>query len=201
MLLRLLFQRHHASCLLLTSRIRPSILTYINERNYAFNSLRLGGLTLAESTTLLQTYSILDKLTTYQQLHATYDGNPLLLHQAANIINDLFGGDVKAFIEEGFFFLGGIGTTLTEQIAGLSPLAQQLLRELTATGQPLHRRHLWQQLTPPPPKQQYFCALQTLLRTFLIHQEEAEIKLPAPFTTYLTEQHLWGSTQARSMIG
>ncbi|MBX3011109.1 MAG: NACHT domain-containing protein [Caldilineaceae bacterium] len=189
-LLRLLGQRRHRSCVLLTSQIRPHILSPADERQGIFRGLELKGLTLAEGSELLRAQGVMGEAVVYQQLHQRYGGNPLLLHHAATLIDDLFETDGMAFLQEGCFFLGDIGTAPAQQLAKLSPLERQVMRALAAAGQPLQRPVLWQKLSPLPPKEQYFYVLQTLQRSFLVQQENAQFKLPTLLAAYLTEREL-----------
>lgn len=189
-LFRLFFERRHRSCLLLTSRLRPVALTQLDERNGAFHSLDLAGLPVAEGKALLAAHGIVGSPAMYQQLHDQYAGNPLLLSQAANLIQELFAGDGAAFLQEELAFLGNIGAMLAQQVAQLAPLEQQILYQLATAKQPLTRQTLWAQLTPAPGKGAYFQALQRLQRTFLLQSTNEQIKLAAPFAGYLAEHTL-----------
>ena len=189
-LFRLLFQRRHRSCLLLTSRVRPAALSQLDERNGAFHCLELEALTLADGAALLAAQRVTGYATIAQQLHHHYAGNPLLLHQAANLIYELFGGDGETFLQEGLFFLGDVGAALTQQLARLGPLEQQVLQRLAQAGQPLCRPTLYEQLTPVPAKQAYFHALQSLQRAFLLQQTDNQVELPPLLVAYLAEHTL-----------
>jgi DNA-binding SARP family transcriptional activator len=189
-LFRLIFQRRHRSCLLLTSRVRPTVLSHLDERNGAFRNLELAGLTLADGSALLSARRIAGDPIVAQQLHRFYAGNPLLLTQAANLICELFGGSVATFLQEGLYFLGDIGAVLTQQLATLAPLEQQVLQRLAQAGQPIDRQSLYAKLTPAPAKRDYFRVLQRLQRTFLLQQNNNLVELPAQLMAYLTEHTL-----------
>jgi len=189
-LFQLFFQRRHRSCLLLTSQCRPTVLSQLEERNGAFHCLELSGLTLAEGATLLKAHGLASTPTLYQQLHHRYAGSPLWLNNAANLIYELFGGDGSAFLQEGSLFLGDIGATLAKQLARLSPLERQVLQCLAQTAQPVDRQTLWAQLTPLPAKRDYFQALQSLQRAFLLQQSGVQVKLSDILAAYLAEHAL-----------
>jgi DNA-binding SARP family transcriptional activator len=191
MLFRLFFQRRHRSCLLLTSQSRPDVLTQLDERNGAFHCLELGGLTVMAGDELLSAHGLTSDLTMHQQLHHRYAGSPLLLNRAANLIYELFGGDVAAFLQEGLFFLGDIGAALAQPLAQLSPLERQVLQQLAQADQPLARQTLWERLTPPPAKPAYFQALQNLQRAFLLQPTGIQVGLPALLVAYLVEHAWW----------
>jgi predicted ATPase len=164
-------------------------LTQLEERNGAFHSLELAGLTVADSAALLEAHGISREQAVYQQLHQRYAGNPLLLSRAANLIYDLFDGDVAAFLEEEIFSLGDIGAVPAAQLAQLSPLERQVLQAIAQAKRPLYRELLWQTLTPLPSKQHYFRALQVLQRLFLIRQADAQIQLSDLLSSYILEQN------------
>lgn len=186
-LLRLFFQRRHRSCLLLTSRVRPTALPPLEERQGAFHTLALAGLTLADGAALLAAQHIIGDAASAQQLHGRYAGNPLLLTQATNLIYELFDGDAGAFLREGLSFLGDIGVTLVQQLAHLAPLEQQILHRLAQAGQTRCRQMLYEQLTPSPAKCAYFQALQNLQRAFLLQPVDNHVALPPLLITYLAE--------------
>lgn len=189
-LLRLFFQRRHRSCLLLTSHIRLSVLTQLDERNGAFRCLEVGGLSAAEGAQFLAAHGISGVPAIHQQLHHRYAGSPHLLARTANLIHELFDSDGAAFLQEGLYFLGDIGAALRQLWSELSPLEQQLLQRLAQAEQPLSRQTLWLTLTPPPAKGDYYHALQNLQRTFLIQQTEIQMRLSELFAAYLVEHAL-----------
>lgn len=186
-LLRLFFQRRHRSCLLLTSRVRPTVLTPLEERNGAFHALVLAGLMPADGTALLAALRVSGDAAVVQQLHQHHAGNPRLLNQAANLIYELFGGDGGVFLQEGLGFGSDMGATITQQLAHLAPLEQQILQQLAQAGRPLDWPTLYAQLTPAPAKSAYFQALQNLQRSFLLQQADNLVALPPLLATFLAE--------------
>lgn len=192
-LFRLLAEREHRSCLLLTSRVRPAVLTHADERNGLFALLEVEGLTVKDSGTLLHMYGIERDPAIYQQLYRRYAGNPLLLRWVSNVIHTLFGGDVAAFLQEEIILLNDIRTDISQQLTSLASLEQQILHILATAGQPLDRQTLREKLTPPPTKEHYFHALQTLQRSFLIHKTGMHIKLPELLSACLAEYEVFQS--------
>jgi len=188
-LFRLFFQRRHQSCLLLTGRSRLPIFTHIDERKGALHCMELEGLSVVECAELCAAYEIDGDQDFHHRLHHQYAGNPLLLNQAADLIYTLFDSNGNKFLQEGFFFLGDIGTALAMQLTRISPLEQEIIQTLAAHGEPLCPEELWQMLTSLPTKQHYFHALQTLQRSFMIYQEGARICLPNLLFTYLSNQN------------
>ena len=187
-LIRLFFQRRHRSCLLLTSQVRTEALNHLDERNGAFRSLELAGLTVADGAALLASQRVATNSSNHEQLHQHYAGNPLLLCQSANLLHELFGGDVDAFLQEELFFMGDIGSALTRQLVRLTPLERQVLQQLAQAEQPLSRQALYVQLPSAPSKPEYFQALQNLQRSFLLRQAGDHVALLSVLKTYLIEQ-------------
>ena len=145
---------------------------------------------MAEGSALLATHGLNGDPTLHQQIHQRYAGNPQWLSRATNLIYEFFDGDVGAFLQEGLFFFGDIGAILTQQLAQLSRLERQVLQQVAQATQPLTRQTLQGQLTPLPTKHDYFQALQSLQRAFLLEQAGLQVELPAPLVGYLAEHPL-----------
>lgn len=186
-LFQLFFQRRHHSCLLIMGRRRPKVLTQLDERKGAFCLLKLDGLQSADSMSLLAAHGIVGDPCLQQQLHWGYSGNPFLLHRAANLIEELFGGAIVSFLEEGLYFLGDIGEIVAKQLAQLPQLEIQILYRLAQADQPLQPQDLWASLASLPSKAHFYLALQLLQRAFYLEQQENHLSISTPIATYLLE--------------
>jgi len=187
-LFRLFVERQHRSCLLLTSRIRPSTWTSLQKHNQAVHILELKGLSGEDCEEFLTMHGLAPNPNNYQSLLQQYAGNPLLLSQVADLVHDLFDGDMAAFRQEELYFLGDMGGTLTEQLAYLSPLELHIMHALTGIDQPLRRQSLWESLSMPTTKQEFYQALQRLQRAYFILQEDGRYKLAPLLAAYLVER-------------
>lgn len=189
-LFRLFFQREHRSCLVLTSRSRPSALTLLDERDRAFRWLQLGGLGPAEGVALLREYGLGAERGDLEQLCRHYAGNPLLLTQVANLIHELFDGNVAAFLRENLYFLGEIGTGLYRYLSKLPPAEARLLHCLADMGTPTSREVLWQAMQSDFDRSTFLLALRSLQNLFLIQVDKESIDLPLLLLSYFQEHRL-----------
>ncbi|HRW04910.1 MAG TPA: bacterial transcriptional activator domain-containing protein [Caldilineaceae bacterium] len=184
----LFIERQHRSCLLLTSRFCPTMLSHPQTRNQLVHVLDLEGLSLEDSKELLKAKGLAVNSTGLQNLHQQYAGSPGLLSQAAELIHSIFDGDVVAFAQEEIYFVGDIGSTIADQVVHLSALECQVLRALATAVQPLLRQTLWATLPQPMSKQAYYEALQRLQRAHLIQQTEGHFRIAPLLATYLAER-------------
>lgn len=184
-LFHLFMQRRHQSCLLLTSRCRPHSLNLLNERDRAFHLLELGGLSSEDSMGLLTDHHLDARRDLLALLTWKYAGNPGLINRAGNLIHEVFGGDVDAFVKEGLFFLGDIGAELSRYLRSLSPLESSLLEALAAADTPPSRASLWQQMETPPDRGSFLLALRSLQNRCLIRQTDGRICLAEVLSEFL----------------
>jgi transcriptional regulator with XRE-family HTH domain len=123
-LLRRVAETPHQSCLLLTSRERPAELGYQESRQTSVRALRLAGL---EPEACGQIFGERDLVGNWQdqlRLAQMYAGNPLALKIVAEVITELFGGEIAPFLEQGEVIFSSIRSLLAEQFARLSALEQ-----------------------------------------------------------------------------
>ncbi len=111
-----------------------------------------------------------------------------MLQRAANLIEDLFGGAIAPFLQEGLFFLGDVGEIFAQQLAQLPWLAAQILYRLALADHPLSLQELWTAVTPLPRKTNFYLALQALQRALYLEQNENQFVISTPIATYLLEQ-------------
>ncbi|MBD1998809.1 NACHT domain-containing protein [Leptolyngbya sp. FACHB-541] len=140
-----LFQRvgatEHQSCLLLTSREKPSEVAALEGDALPVRSLQLTGLTPTDSNSILEAKGLTGDAADRDNLIEHYRGNPLALKIVATSIRDLFDGDIAEFLEQGTIVFNGLRRLLDEQIERLSALEQQVMnwlainREGTTIGQ------------------------------------------------------------------
>ncbi|MEZ4706671.1 MAG: BTAD domain-containing putative transcriptional regulator [Caldilineaceae bacterium] len=187
-LFRLFIERQHRGRLLVTSRVCPKALTYQPKQEDAICRLKLQGLSVEDSEALLAARGLTIDTLSNQQLYQQYAGSPQLLHKAADVIHDLFDGNVAAFMQEELYLLGDLGATLAAQFAHLSPLEVQMMQVLMETKQPLARQTLWKQLPSSVDKEAYYCALRKLLHTHVIEQKCEHFQLAPLPSVYLAER-------------
>lgn len=92
----------HQSCLLLTSREKPRVIADLEGVRKPVRSLALTGIGTAESQSLFaQIGSFSGDDSHWQQIVKLYNGNPLALELAARHIDQVFDGDLAAFLGTG----------------------------------------------------------------------------------------------------
>jgi transcriptional regulator with XRE-family HTH domain len=141
LLLELLSQQNHQSCLLITSREKPKEFSILEKRYpEKVSSLLVRGLSAEASYKVLaEEMSIPISATTeeWQNLINYYCGNPLALKLLVEPLSILFRGNVAAFLAEKCGVFDGIRDLLKPQFERLSELEQQVLYWLAVQGQPL----------------------------------------------------------------
>jgi len=126
-LIQHLAETAHQSCILITSREKPKEIGPLEGSRSPVRSLRLSGLDETVARALLSDKDLVGEEDAWQQLIATYAGNPLALKIVAQTIVDLFGGDIAHFLQSGDLVFNGIRAVLHQQVGRLTPLEQVLL--------------------------------------------------------------------------
>lgn len=111
-------QDTHQGALLLTCREQPELLVRLEEETPLVRSLALAGLSQAASQQLLAASGLPLPATEGAELVERFTGNPALLKFAANSIQDLFGGDVRAFFAEEALMYGLIRDLMSNTAGG-----------------------------------------------------------------------------------
>lgn len=124
----------HQSCLILTSWEKPREISVLEGDAHPVRSLKIKG--LGNDACALLEEKGLDNRELWDELILSYRGNPLALKIIATTIQELFGGSVSEFLNQGTLFLGDFTHLLTQQFARLSPLEQEVMGWLAKTGEP-----------------------------------------------------------------
>jgi hypothetical protein len=136
-LLRLLAETEHQSCLLLTSREKPSDLVPLEGNRGPIRALRLARLDADACQQLLAEREIEGSAADQAQLIEAYTGNPLALNLIAQTIVDLFDGEIAPFLEQGEVVFGGVRKLFDEQYERLADLEQMVLLWLAIVREPV----------------------------------------------------------------
>jgi WD40 repeat protein len=186
-LLRRMATEHHASCLLLTSREKPSTLIPLEGDSSSVWTLDLHGLSaieVAEIGTANGCHA--SGHSDWQQLQQHYSGNPLAIKIAATTIRDLFDGSVTAFLAEGMTLCDGIEALLAQQFNRLSEIEQQVLYWLAIYREPGSIAQLVADFIPSGFRSQLLGALQSLDRCSLIEKSGGGFTLQPVVMEYVT---------------
>ena len=175
-LLRLVGETGHQSCLLFTSREKPTILRHLERETSLVRSLPLAGLSLAACKQILEEKGMVSGFTRgvgsqedAESLIEVYAGNPLALKIVAETIIDLFGGEIGPFLGSGAALFGGINELLAEHFVRLSMVEQRVLSWLAIMREPVTLEGLRALLvTPLPHRQSLLEAVDALRRRSLL---------------------------------
>ena len=164
-LLRSLGETPHQSCLILTSREKPATLAELE--GPVVRVLALNGLDPEKAIPLLTQKGLTGELTAFQQLIEFYEGHPLGLKIVATAIQDIFAGDIQAFLDEGITVFNGLRILLDQQFQRLSHLEQDVMYWLAINRDPVTLAELRQDLIFPVPLPNLLEAIEALRRRSL----------------------------------
>jgi WD40 repeat protein len=174
----MLFQRvaetTHQSCLLLTSREMLSELEPLAGASAVVRGLKVSGLSSAATKELLQDKSLFGTPEIWDKFSLLYSGCPLALKIAAATVQDLFGGDLAAYLRESSVTLFTLRQLLDQQFERLSPLEQRVLTWLAIARDGVSLEQLSAELVAVLPRQDLLAALKALRRRSLIERNERD---------------------------
>ncbi|HET8851539.1 MAG TPA: NB-ARC domain-containing protein, partial [Ktedonobacteraceae bacterium] len=169
-LLRRVAETVHQSCLLLTSREKPSDLVPLEGGRMPVRALRLAGLERDASEQLLEERELVGTAPEREQLIEAYAGNPLALKIVAETIVELFGGQIAEFLAGGELIFGGVRELLGEQFTRLSAEEQTVLLLLATLREPVSIEELLSVLGTPLPRVHVLEAVEALRRRSLVER-------------------------------
>jgi WD40 repeat protein len=124
--LRVIAETFHQSCLVLTSREKPSLFAALEGWEGQVRSLFLNGSPEAAGA-LLESTGLTGTVHEKQELGDRYGCNPLALKIVATSIRDLFNGKINIFLQQDTFVFNGLRHLLDQQFQRLSDLEQTIL--------------------------------------------------------------------------
>lgn len=169
-LLQRVAEVRHRSCLLLTSRERPYGFTRLEEDLPWVRTLPLDGLDMSAAQELLSDRGLIGESREIRSLVERYSGNPLALKLVAETAQELFGGDVAAFLEVNTLIFDDIRAVLDWQFDRLPPLEQEILIWLAVEREPVTIQTLRDNLSPSRPPAEVLAAVRGLHRRSLLER-------------------------------
>lgn len=177
-LLRRVGESDHQSCLLVTSREKPSALLAQEGSEGPARTLRLSRLAPAACARLLADRQVRGTVAEQARLIDAYAGNPLALQIVAQTVVDLFAAEIGPFLAQGAVIYGGVREVLDGQFARLSPLEQSVLRWLAILREPATLADLAAVLVTPVPQAALLETLEALYHRSLLERGQ----VPGSFT-------------------
>ncbi len=192
-LLRRIAGTEHQSCLLLTSREKPSDLVPLEGSRAPVRVLRLGRLDTDACQQVLAEKEVAGSVADHTRLIEAYEGNPLALKIVAQTIVDLFDGQIAPFLEQGEVVFGGVRELLDEQYARLADHERMLLGWLAIAREPASIQEL---LGGPLSRSQGLEAIEGLRRRSLIErgQRQGSFTLQSVVLEYVTARRIMEMT-------
>jgi hypothetical protein len=184
-----LFQRigesRHQSCLLLTSREKPKEVALLEGETAAIRSYHLAGLPPADGQDILKDKGLQGTERHWEALITHYEGNPLALKLVAQLIREIFGGEITAFLTEGEVFFRDVRDVLEQQVARLSALEEEIVYWLAIEREAISLDDLQEDLVHPVSKGELQEALQSLRRRQLVETSATGFTLHPVIMEYL----------------
>lgn len=144
-----LSQREHQSTVIMTSREIPRQLSYLDGEKSPARTLHLSGLPFADgSAFLVEEKRLKGADSSLAKLMDHYSGNPLALTIVADMIREIYGGQVEEFLLDGDPIFGGIHDIIKEQFDRLSQLEQSVLCWLAIEREPATIETLGNNIVP-----------------------------------------------------
>jgi WD40 repeat protein/transcriptional regulator with XRE-family HTH domain len=183
-------ETEHQSCLLLTSREKPSDLVPMEGNRSPVRALRLARLDAEACQQLLAEKGVAGSTSEQLRLVEAYAGNPLALKIVARTIVELFDGQIAPLLEQGEVVFGGVRALLDEQYARLSTVEQSVLLWLAILREPVNLQELLAVLGAPLQRSQVLEAVDSLRRRSLIErcQRQGSFTLQSVVMEYVTAQ-------------
>ena len=177
----------HQSCLLITSREKPREVSLLEGKHAAVRSLHLSGVTSDAGKAMLQERELAGSDEQWATLVALYAGNPLALKIVAELVQEVFGGDIGRFLQEKAIAFGDINRLLEQQFQRLSAQEQEIVSWLAIEREPTALETLRENLVYPPAKGPLLESLDSLRRRSLIDiQGSAHFTLQPVIMEYAT---------------
>jgi WD40 repeat protein len=187
-LFELVAKTEHQSCLLLTSREKPRAIANLEGAKRPVRSLALTGIGTVESQNLfaeISTFSGSDSH--WNEIVKLYSGNPLALELVARHIDQVFDGDLEAFLNSGRPVFTDLEEILDWHLDRLTPAETELIYWMAIEREPITLAMLYEDVMYPTSKERIASTLQSLQRRIpLEHVVPHQFTLQPVLTEHLT---------------
>ncbi len=191
-LLRRLGESPHQSCLLLTSREKPSEIAWMEGETIPVRALQLQGLKQAEGEKIFNLKGeFAASEAEWRMIIEHYAGNPLALKIAASAIHELLDGDISKFLDylnQGILVFDDIRDVLDRQFNRLSDLEKQVMYWLAINRELVSLSELGEDIFSPRLRRMLPEALNALSRRSLIEKKLASFTQQPVVMEYITER-------------
>ncbi len=185
-LFSLIGETAHSSCLILTSREKPVEVAATEGRELSVRSLPLKG-SLFAAQKLIQAKGLSGTQEEQQQLCNYYSCNPLALKIIATSIQELFAGEIGAFLAEEVTVFNSIQRLLEQQFERLSALEKMIMYWLAINREWTSISELTEDIIPAVAKAKLLEALESLIWRSLIEKQAGSYTQQPVVMEYVTE--------------
>lgn len=189
-LLRTVGDTPHQSCLLFTSREKPSEMGLMEGEPSVVKSLLLSGLTPDDGRAIFrQKGAFTGSGAEWHRLIHHYGGNPLALKMVAVTAQELFNGsimEVLAYIAQGVFVFEDIRNLLDRQFDRLSKAEQKILFWFAIHREPVSIAEIRENAVDPASGQSVPNLINSLIRRSLIEKTDGLFCLQPVVMEYVT---------------
>ena len=189
-LIRRVADTSHQSCLILTSREKPTGLDSKEGSILPVRILQLAGLQLTEAQKLLTVRDTCGLEAEKVKLIQLYQGNPLALKIISTSIQILFNGNISKFLEQNTTVFNGIYRLLEQQFNRLSELEKQVMFWLAINREPVLPPELQADIVPLLSRSRLLEALKSLQQRSLIEGSPVGFTQQPMVMEYMTEQFI-----------
>jgi WD40 repeat protein len=176
-LIKCVAESNHQSCLLITSREKPEEIGLLEEEMGLVRSLQLVGIEPNDGRRMLERKGLAGSDEDWSTLIDNYSGNPLALSVVSEMIREVYGGNIRSFLQEDVLVFDRIQNVISEEFNRLSPLEKSIIYWLSIQREPLFHRQLNHALLNSASNQDVVLSLRSLRRRSLIEQTSIGFKL------------------------
>lgn len=182
----------HTSCLVLTSREKPKEIAYTEGAALPVRSLLLPGLDVESVQEMFARSGCFCTTQTWEwrKLREYYAGNPLVLQMVAAVVQEVFEGNVSAYLSGGTTLFQEMRELLAVQFEHLSELERQVMYWLAINCSPITLLELRTDILSPVLRRNLPEALKSLLRRSLIQKTGVLFSLSPMMAEYVLEQFM-----------
>ena len=181
----------HQSCLLITSREKPTEVAASEGGTRSVRTFPVMGLE-AEAQEILKAKEVSGSEAQMRRLTTIYSGNPLAINIVATFIKDVFGGKITSFLAQDTAIFSDIVELLDSQFNRLGQWEQGIMYWLAINREPVSCADLREDMIPQPAVSELLEALSGLKKRSLIERVEDGFTLQNVVMEYMTEKLVAG---------
>ncbi|MEM8718724.1 MAG: NB-ARC domain-containing protein [Cyanobacteria bacterium P01_G01_bin.39] len=176
-LLLRLGETEHLSSIIVTTREKPKEVAYLEGEGLPVRTFRIPGLGEEAGESILKLKKLQGSESAYHSLIEYYDGNALALKVVSTTIQELFGGDIKEFLNHETAVFGDIRDLLGQQFNRLTHLEQEIVYWLAINREPLTIAQVREDMVTKVSKLKIIEALESLSRRSLVERDRSSFTL------------------------